>query len=121
MNRLTQTSNKGGTALTFNLDITCDRSQMEMLVVVFNKLKHYEDLEEQGKLVELPCKVGSTVYEVFVDEIPTRQCYMNEYVVEDISTKSIYYADDWINLEDYKDFVFFDIEQAKARLKELES
>ena len=26
------------------------------------KLQHYEDLEKQGRLVELPCKIGDTVY-----------------------------------------------------------
>ena len=26
------------------------------------KLKDYEDLEEQGRLIKLPCKVGDTVY-----------------------------------------------------------
>ena len=31
-----------------------------------NKLATYEDLEEQGLLVRLPCKVGDTVY------VPTR-------------------------------------------------
>lgn len=31
---------------------------------MFEKLKHYEDLEEQGRLIELPCKVGDTVYVV---------------------------------------------------------
>jgi hypothetical protein len=29
---------------------------------VFNKLKEYEDLEEQGLLLKLPCKVGDVVY-----------------------------------------------------------
>lgn len=28
----------------------------------FLKLAHYEDLEEQGRLIELPCKMGDTVY-----------------------------------------------------------
>lgn len=28
------------------------------------KLKGYEDLEEQGRLIKLPCKVGDTVYEI---------------------------------------------------------
>ena len=28
------------------------------------KLQHYEDLEEQGRLIELPCAVGDTVYVV---------------------------------------------------------
>lgn len=31
---------------------------------VIQKLGEYEDLEEQGRLVKLPCKVGSTVYHV---------------------------------------------------------
>ena len=29
---------------------------------VYYKLQHYEDLEEQGRLIELPCKIGDTVY-----------------------------------------------------------
>lgn len=28
----------------------------------YSRLKHYEDLEEQGRLIELPCKVGDTVW-----------------------------------------------------------
>lgn len=28
------------------------------------KLKHYEDLEEQGLLMKLPCKVGDDVYKI---------------------------------------------------------
>ena len=28
----------------------------------YYKLQHYEDLEEGGKLIELPCKIGDTVY-----------------------------------------------------------
>lgn len=28
------------------------------------KLKHHEDLEEKGRLIELPCKVGDTVYNI---------------------------------------------------------
>ena len=30
----------------------------------YYKLQHYEDLEEQGRLIELPCKVGDKVYSV---------------------------------------------------------
>lgn len=31
---------------------------------VVHKLAEYEDLEEQGKLLKLPCAVGDTVYEL---------------------------------------------------------
>ena len=30
---------------------------------VINKLSEYEDLEEQGLLLKLPCKIGSTLYQ----------------------------------------------------------
>ena len=29
---------------------------------IFEKLQRYEDLEEQGRLITLPCKIGDTVY-----------------------------------------------------------
>lgn len=31
---------------------------------VFEKLAEYEDLEDQGLLVRLPCKVGDTMYDI---------------------------------------------------------
>lgn len=34
----------------------------EEIDAVYRKLKEYEDLEEQGRLIKLPCKVGDTVY-----------------------------------------------------------
>lgn len=34
------------------------------LAEALNKLSHYEDLEEQGRLIELPCKVGDTVWQI---------------------------------------------------------
>ena len=34
------------------------------------KLKAYENLEEQGRLVKLPCKVGDTVYAIGFDNKP---------------------------------------------------
>jgi hypothetical protein len=34
----------------------------EEIDAVYRKLKDYEDLEEQDKLLRLPCRVGDTVY-----------------------------------------------------------
>ncbi len=42
----------------------------EYWLKVYFKLKDYEDLEEQGKLVKLPCKVGDDVWFV-----PSQTCY----------------------------------------------
>lgn len=62
MERLTQTSNSGGVAFTFDLDITCQPSEARKILNLTTKLKEYEDLEEQGRLVKLPCNRGDKIY-----------------------------------------------------------
>lgn len=62
MERLTQTSDKGGVAFTFGLYINCLPSEAEKILKVAEKLKEYEDLEEQGLLLRLPCGIGSDIY-----------------------------------------------------------
>ena len=47
---------------------------------VYAKLKEYEDLEEQGLLIRLPCKVGDTVWEV-----DTIELYCDEYRITNIN------------------------------------
>jgi hypothetical protein len=39
-----------------------DWENCETIADVIDKLADYEDLEEQGRLLKLPCKVGDTVY-----------------------------------------------------------
>ena len=53
--RLTQTSDKGGVAFTFDLEVTCQPSEMKKILRLADKLKEYEDAEEQGLLVKIPC------------------------------------------------------------------
>ena len=76
MERLTQTSNKGGVAFTFDLDITCGLSEIKKILKVAEKLKNYEDAEEQGLLLRLPCKVGDTVYvDAAILPVNNMECY----------------------------------------------
>ena len=44
--------------------IACRYSECEDCRIsdAFTKLAHYEDLEEAGRLIELPCAVGDTVW-----------------------------------------------------------
>lgn len=86
-------------------------------MMVVKALGEYEDLEEQGRLLKLPCEVGDTVYEIIDDNIPTYKAYIQAYEVQDISTKEIKYCDDWIPL-DY-DNLYFCHEDAKKKLKEI--
>lgn len=85
---------------------------------VWDKLAHYEDLEEQGRLIELPCALGDTVYDIagiagkgirkqIVDGI--------EYMAEGF----FIYAneDEWLGR--FGDLVYLTKEEAEAKLKEL--
>ena len=53
--RLTMTSDKGGVAFTFDLDIACEKSEIVKILKVAEKLKAYEEIgtveefREQGK------------------------------------------------------------------------
>lgn len=81
------------------------------------KLGHYEDLEEHGRLIKLPCAVGDTVYEVLEESAPLPHFYIAEYEVQDVSTKAVKYADDWASYN-YSN-LFFTKEEAKKKLEEV--
>ena len=47
-----------------SMDLQCNLEfdEFNRVTDALNRLADYEDLEEQGKLLELPCAVGDTVY-----------------------------------------------------------
>lgn len=51
--RLTMTSNEGGLAFTFGLDITCKPSEMDKILALGEHLKAYEDLGTVEELAAL--------------------------------------------------------------------
>lgn len=62
MERLTMTSDKGGVAFTFDLEVEATPQEIIKILRLAEKLKYYEDLEEQGRLLVLPCKIGYSLY-----------------------------------------------------------
>lgn len=64
MERLTEKTENG-----YALKIPKDKniSDLEIKFNVYDKLGAYEDAEEQGLLLRLPCKVGTPVYMVAQD------------------------------------------------------
>ena len=79
------------------------------------ELKRYKDLEEQGRLLVLPCKIGDMVYEILEETVPNRYFYIEEYKVQDVSAKAVKYADDWTSY-DYEN-LYFTREEAEAALE----
>lgn len=100
-----------------------------------NRLAEYEDLEEQGKLLELPCAVGDTVYQhmiVGVDKIKRKPIYeISEAVVFKFSLSSCglcFWTEttdrgkhqNEVPLSAFNKSVFLTREEAEAALKEVE-
>lgn len=79
------------------------------------ELKRYRVLEEQGRLLVLPCKVGDTVYEILEETVPNRYFYISEWKVQDVSVKAVKYADEWESY-DYEN-LYFTREEAEAALE----
>ena len=95
---------------------------------VMNALAEYEDLEEQGLLVRLPCKVGDTVYRVnagakqpiipmTVSEIHFL-CYKNERAVRFDAIGKEDMGESCYRLEDIGRIVFLTHEEAE-KLEEM--
>lgn len=107
----------------------CDCGIVEDMV---KKLANYEDLEEQGRLIKLPCKVGDTVYVngvlgcgeaeryrvIRVDYHSTLGTGRNEFYIEALlcadPDSSIAFYD-----KQFGKTVFLTKAEAEAKLKEL--
>lgn len=105
----------------------------KLLKLALDKLAEYEDLEEKGRLIKLPCKVGDTVwdndygrpYAYTITAFSFGEC--EEYIDEPVTTKEVvfYYANlsgsitgSFAESEIGKS-VFLSKSEAEAKLKEL--
>lgn len=76
------------------------------------KLCEYEDLEEQGRLVKLPCKVGDTVYKA--DKVREK---IKQYKVIHFETDQVDFDNyDYCFLSHFGKTVFLTREEAEAEL-----
>ena len=93
----------------------------------FNKLAEYEDLEEQGLLLRLPCKVGDIVYIISRNnEIIPLNVYGIDIRKDDFTIlvkNEKYYGYSMLSLlSKYKSVDWFITkEEAEQKLKEMES
>ena len=95
----------------------------EYWLKAYFKLKEYEDLEEQGRLIKLPCKIGSVLYEINdltgfiterdIDKIEIFECPTPHIFL----TSGRYYR--MSASRDFGRTVFATKSEAEAKLKEL--
>ena len=111
MSRLTN-SNKEIPTLVDNAEYWLD---------VYFKLKYYEDLEEQGRLVKLPCKKGDTVYNItWWDDVQEKVLVKGKSYYRTVHknkvTKSTF---SYLDIDEFGKTVFLTKAEAEAKLKEL--
>lgn len=83
---------------------------------ILAKLAHYEDLEESGRLVVLPCKVGDTVYQIL--QKGSGHWEEDKYILDDRGTPKIYERGfHLILLNDIGKTIFLTREEAEAALE----
>ena len=96
------------------------------------KLKDYEDLEEQGRLIKLPCKVGDTVWDNDFGYPESYEIkafsygYCDSYVDPDIEDQIIFYYENYSGsitgsfaMSEIGKTVFLTREEAAKKLEEM--
>lgn len=94
------------------------------------KLKEYEDLEEQGRLIKLPCKVGDKIFLDFagfgkdVDKFTVKDFHLDCFKDGETTLFCDYESNDrtlygQIDVMEFGKTVFLAESEAEAKLKEL--
>jgi len=100
---------------------------------ILKKLAAYEDAEEQGRILRLPCKVGDKVYQIsknFIEPCTVEAIFLGNYKDRNgnwCNMAEIYYDRDdcpYVSTEmyftDIGGTVFLTETEAEAKLKEME-
>ena len=96
----------------------------EEIEAIYRRLKDYEDLDEQGRLIRIPCKVGDTVYGMSMGKII--RLTVNEISIfcmkgERVINVKCQNNDEFRNYveREFGKTVFLTKSEAEAKLKEL--
>lgn len=120
-----------------SMDLQCNLEfdEFNKVTNALNKLAEYEELEEQNRLLKLPCAVGDTVWYWDKEYDPIEEAPFEGYIsgYEIVSAKTIYIiinpksnfkswfpCDVKLEIDDFGKTVFLTREEAEAALKELE-
>lgn len=106
----------------------CDNC--EIMTSVCEKLGEYEDLEEQGRLIKLPCKVGDIIYRVNagakepvikmrVLQVNYKQLHKDRTIIRIDAMDDNDMRESCYFLEDIGKTAFLTKPEAEAKLKEL--
>ena len=120
MERLTKTYLDGTHGASDNLP--CGENSYDYKNLLIEKLGKYEDLEEQDRLIKLPCKIGTKVYNItWWDDVQEKvvvkgKTYYRTIHKHKVSKSTFGYTD----IDDFGKTVFLTKSEAEQKLKEME-
>lgn len=127
MNRLTKRTTCGAANLAYPESCYFKSGAKDQIAVsayrqqAIDRLAEYEDMEEQGLLVRLPCKIGATVYRFqryFNDATLKSEIKIKPCEVESVSIESLMTTDHvFLLFSDFGKTVFFTREEAEKALE----
>ena len=138
MERLTEKQSSGYDLKAMNgewCNKYCEQQRVEtcnecVIYQAIQKLAEYENAEEQGLLLRLPCKVGDTIYEVSYEN---REFVIKEHIVNEFIYRAYRFPRIEIYCENENGFLvcnnigkldeclFLTKAEAEQKLKEMES
>lgn len=129
MERLTKTYRDGTHGAADNLP--CGENSYQYKGLLLEKLGKYEDAEEQGLLLRLPCKVGDTLYRVNkgakepvimmrVIQLYIKQIHKDRTVMRIDAINDADMGESCYLPCDIGERIFLTREEAEAKLKEME-
>lgn len=96
-------------------------TSIELAIQALEKLKEYQQLEEQGRLIKLPCKIGTKVYNTTLwDDVQEKvvvegKTYYRTIHEHKVSKSTFGYLD----IPEFGKTVFLTRKEAEAKLEEL--
>ena len=125
MGRLTKRTQRGSGQAYFNYnEISLPDRYSRCFGSVADKLAEYEDLEEQGLILRLPCKVGDTLYDIqeFIDGCEHPEVYVIDASAIEVSKDELgtRYCIDCVDYRDehFGTVLFSSMEEAEKALAE---
>lgn len=120
MERLTKKYSDGTHGAADNLP--CGENSYKYKELLLEQLGKYEDAEEQGRLIKLPCKIGTEVYDItWWDDVQEKVVVKGKTycrIVHKHKVKKSTFS--YFEIGEFGKTVFLTKEEAEAKLKEME-
>lgn len=106
-----------------NIELVINESRVRIkdtdTLAVAKKLKEYEDMEEQDRLLKLPCKVREIVYYINPNKNTINELVVYSFDIRPLQHFACDYMGARLNFNQFGKTVFLTKEEAKAAMDKL--